>query len=154
MEPKDIKELLEMVDAAQIAELEIEHGDFKIRIRKFAREASLPVVETPFVPRPSEPQLTPAPQAQSQVQAPLPANVVEVVAPMVGTFYRAPAPDAEPYVKLGDTVDPGRVLVIIEAMKMRNEIESEYRGKVVEFLVENGEPVEYGQPLMRVHLAE
>ena len=70
MEPKDIKELLEMVDAAQIAELEIEHGDFKIRIRKFAREASLPVVETPFVPRPSEPQLTPAPQAQSQVQAP------------------------------------------------------------------------------------
>jgi len=84
----------------------------------------------------------------------LPANVVEVVAPMVGTFYRAPAPDAEPYVKLGETVEPGQVLFIIEAMKMMNEIESECRGKVVEILVENGAPVEYGQPLMRVQLTE
>ncbi len=151
MDFKEIKDLLEMVDAAQIAELEIEHGDFRIRIRKFTGETSAPVQAVPGVPVPPPQTAHPKP---AQAEPTLPANVVEIVAPMVGTFYRAPAPDADPYVKLGDMVEPGQVLFIIEAMKMMNEIESEHRGKVVEFLVENGEPVEYGQPLIRVQLTE
>ncbi len=146
MDLRDIKDLLAVVDAAQIAELEIEQGDFKIRIRKFG-VAGEPVVAAAPPVRSSAPE-------PAEVQPTLPVNVVEVVAPMVGTFYRAPAPDADPYVKIGDTVEPGQVLLIIEAMKMMNEIESDCRGKVVEILVENGAPVEYGQPLMRVQLAE
>jgi acetyl-CoA carboxylase biotin carboxyl carrier protein len=71
----------------------------------------------------------------------------EIVAPMVGTFYRAPAPDAEPFVKKGDTVNAGDTLCIIEAMKLMNEIEVETRGKITDILVENGQPVEYGEPL-------
>ncbi|HEY8417672.1 MAG TPA: acetyl-CoA carboxylase biotin carboxyl carrier protein, partial [Limnochordales bacterium] len=107
------------------------------------------------VPRP-----VPVVQAVEQAAAPAPASpatdgkaaprddrYVQITAPMVGTFYRAPAPDAEPYVKVGDVVEVGQTLCIIEAMKLMNEIESEVRGRVVEILVENAEPVEYGQPL-------
>lgn len=139
MNLQEIKELLQMVDTTQIAELEIEQGGFRIKIRRFS-ETALPIAVEP----------EPVPEAKPTP----PANVVEVVAPMVGTFYRAPAPDAEPYVKLGKTIEPGQVLCIIEAMKMMNEVESECRGKVVEILVEDGAPVEYGQPLMRVQLTE
>ncbi len=74
-------------------------------------------------------------------------NRITITAPMVGTFYRAPAPDEEPYISIGDTVLPGQTVCIIEAMKIMNEIQSEIRGKVVEILTENAEPVEYGQPL-------
>ena len=139
MNLQEIKELLQIVDTTQIAELEIEQGGFRIKIRRFSGTA---------LPTAVEPE--PVPEAKPA----LPANVVEVVAPMVGTFYRAPAPDTEPYVKPGETIEPGQVLCIIEAMKMMNEIESECRGKVVEILVEDGAPVEYGQPLMRVQLTE
>ncbi|HEX6972039.1 MAG TPA: acetyl-CoA carboxylase biotin carboxyl carrier protein, partial [Limnochordia bacterium] len=76
---------------------------------------------------------------------------VTIVAPMVGTFYRAPAPDAKPYVDVGDTVEVGQTLCIIEAMKLMNEIESEVRGQIVRVLVENAQPVEYGQPLFLVN---
>ena len=141
MNLQEIKELLQLVDTTQVAELEIEQLGFRIKIRKPAAV---------FTPPAHAMEPEPVPEAKPTP----PANVVEVVAPMVGTFYRAPAPDAEPYVKLGETVEPGQVLCIIEAMKMMNEIESECRGKVVEILVEDGAPVEYGQPLMRVQLTE
>lgn len=134
---QEIKELMQMVDTLQIAELEIAQMGFCIKIRKSSETA--PAVE---------------PKPVLEAKPALPADVMEVVAPMVGTFYHAPAPNAEPYVKPGETVEPGQVLCIIEAMKMMNEVESEYRGKVVEVLVEDGAPVEYGQPLMRVQLTE
>lgn len=134
---QEIKELMQMVDTLQIAELEIAQMGFCIKIRKSSETA--PAVE---------------PKPVLEAKPALPADVMEVVAPMVGTFYHAPAPDAEPYVKPGETVEPGQVLCIIEAMKMMNEVESECRGKVVEVLVEDGAPVEYGQPLMRVQLTE
>lgn len=157
MELKDVKDLIQIVDEAQIGELEIEYGEFKLKIRKFPAGVSLPAVAVQPVPGQTETQA----QVQSQYQpspapkeAKLPADVVEITSPMVGTFYRAPAPDADPYVKLGDRVEPGQVLFIIEAMKMMNEIEAEHRGKVLEFLVENGESVEYGQPLIRLQLTD
>lgn len=134
---QEIKELMQMVDTLQIAELEIAQMGFCIKIRKSSETA--PAVE---------------PKPVLEAKPALPADVMEVVAPMVGTFYHAPAPNAEPYVKPGETVEPGQVLCIIEAMKMMNEVESECRGKVVEVLVEDGAPVEYGQPLMRVQLTE
>ncbi|MGE5586675.1 MAG: acetyl-CoA carboxylase biotin carboxyl carrier protein [Clostridia bacterium] len=84
---------------------------------------------------------------QTRAESTAPENHITIPAPMVGTFYRAPAPDAKPYVEIGDVVSPGQVLCIIEAMKIMNEIQAEVRGRVVEILVENAEPVEYGQPL-------
>lgn len=144
---QEIKELMQMVDTLQIAELEIAQMGFCIKIRKSSETAPPTAVFTPPAPAVE-------PKPVLEVEPALPADVMEVVAPMVGTFYRAPAPDAEPYVRLEETVEPGQVLCIIEAMKMMNEVESEYRGKVVEVLVEDGAPVEYGQPLMRVQLTE
>ena len=89
-----------------------------------------------------------APQAQPQAGAPAPAPAgYEIKSPMVGTFYRSPAPNAEPFVKIGDPVKKGQTLGIIEAMKLMNEIESEYDGVVKEILIENGQMAEYGQPL-------
>ena len=77
-------------------------------------------------------------------------NALEICSPMVGTFYRAPSPDAEPYVREGDSIQPGKVLCIVEAMKLMNEIESEVSGKILKILVENAQPVEYNQPLFIV----
>ncbi len=152
MELKDIKQLIQIVDAANIAELEIEHDDFKIKIKKSAGGISLPAAEVQPPAVEAVPQ--PRPEPTAITQAKVPANMLDITSPMVGTFYRAPAPDAEPYVKVGDMIEPGQVLFIIEAMKMMNEIESEHRGRVVEFLVENGESVEYGQPLIRLELMD
>jgi acetyl-CoA carboxylase biotin carboxyl carrier protein len=80
-------------------------------------------------------------------------NVHEIRSPIVGTFYRAPAPDADPYVNIGDTISSGTVLCIIEAMKLMNEIESDVSGKIVKILVENGKPVEYNQPLFQIQVS-
>lgn len=152
MELKDIKQLIQIVDAANIAEIEIEHDDFKIKIKKQSSGISLPAVE--IQPPLAEADLKPRLEAGAEPQRKNQSNVVEITSPMVGTFYRAPAPDAAPYVQVGDLVEPGQVLFIIEAMKMMNEIESEYRGRIVGFLVENGESVEYGQPLIRLEIMD
>ncbi|HHY09687.1 MAG TPA: acetyl-CoA carboxylase biotin carboxyl carrier protein [Firmicutes bacterium] len=140
MDFKEIKELIAQVNSTEIAELEIKAGDFKIRIRK--KEPSLKSAQD-------------APLQPVEVKAARPAvekenNLLEVCAPMVGTFYRAPAPDEPPYVEVEDQVREGQVLFIIEAMKMMNEIECELQGVIKKFLVENGAPVEYGQPLLLI----
>lgn len=142
MEFRQIKELISLVNSTEIAELEIEDEGFRMRIRKEHTQAiSQPVQVVETVTAPTTPKEVPW-SGES--------GLVEVLAPMVGTFYRAPAPDAAPYVQVGDTVLSGQVLFIIEAMKMMNEIESELKGVVKQILVENGEPVEYGQPLLLV----
>ena len=105
----------------------------------------------------SQPAVTPLPHHTPAAMTPAPAdnpgNLVEIKAPMVGTFYRAPAPEADPYIREGDAVEPGKVLCIIEAMKLMNEIEAECSGRIVRILAQNGQPVEYNQPLFLVEPA-
>ncbi len=145
MEFLQIKELISLVNSTDITDLEIEDGDFRVRIRKGSTEAKpapVQAVETVKTPAPTPGAPEPARDARG--------NLVEVIAPMVGTFYRAPAPDAEAFIRVGEKVTQGQTLFIIEAMKMMNEIESEVSGVVKEILVENGQPVEFGQPLLLI----
>ncbi len=160
---KEIKELIRVLDETDVAELTVESDGVKITIRKAAAFAPSVATLAATLPAVAGAQAQPAPSpTQDHAGAPAGApaiadhaavdddRYVTVRAPMVGTFYRAPAPDAPPYVEVGQTVEPGQVLCIIEAMKLMNEIEAEVRGRVSAILVENGQPVEYGQPLMRL----
>lgn len=151
MEFKHIKELVTLINSTEIMELEIENDGFRLAIRKEGKGpafAPVQVVET-MVTKPMAAQASPEAATEPVITQRGP-RLVEIEAPMVGTFYRAPAPDAPPYIQVGDTISEGQVLYIIEAMKMMNEIEAEISGVVKEILVENGQPVEYGQPLLLV----
>jgi len=165
MRPKEIKKLIELVESSSINELEVSRFGRKVRIRKnpgnsnlaSSREALTDTASSPVAPSSERPaalqEQPPKPQTSEkkteQVQA-ADTNIIEIRSPMVGTFYRAPAPDADPYVEVGDIITPKQVLCIIEAMKLMNEIESEVRGRIVEILSENGKPVEYDQVLFRI----
>ena len=148
MDLRKLKTLIDLVAESGIAELEITEGEGKVRIVKFS-QAVQPVA---YAPAPG--QYAPAPAgaegvASAAAVAPVPAAVVghTVKAPMVGTFYRAPNPNSPSFVEVGQTVKEGEPLCIIEAMKLLNEIEADKSGVIKEILVQNGEPVEYGQPL-------
>lgn len=153
MDLKELRALLKLVEASDVEELEIERQGQRVRIRRRGGNA-IPVVAAPApVSPPVPPALQAAPAGAAAAPAPPQAraeNLVTIESPMVGTFYRAPAPGAEPYVKEGQVVEKGSVLCIIEAMKLMNEIEAEVKGRVVSVLVENAQPVEYGQPLFLV----
>jgi len=157
MDIKEIRRIVKLVETSKIDELEIHEKDFQIRVTKSgSTPAALhpgPSVQTASPP-PAPVSLS-APPLSAQASAPssVPDNLVEIKAPMVGTFYHAPSPDAEPYVKEGDSIQPGRVLCIIEAMKLMNEIEAEISGRIVKIMVENAEPVEYDQPLFLIEKA-
>jgi len=144
MTPKELKALLELMQTYHLAELEIERSGFRVRLR---REMGVVVPSPPPLTASSSPS---AVAAQAEIERRPPDSFVTIEAPMVGTFYRAPAPEAPPYVKEGDLVKEGQVLCIIEAMKLMNEIESRMAGRVVKILVENRQGVEYGQPLFLV----
>ena len=148
MDLRKLKTLIDLVAESGIAELEITEGEGKVRIVKFS-QAVQPVA---YAPAPQ--QYAPAPagaeaMAAAAPVAPVSAAVVghTVKAPMVGTFYRAPNPNSPSFVEVGQTVKEGEPLCIIEAMKLLNEIEADKSGVIKEILVQNGEPVEYGQPL-------
>jgi acetyl-CoA carboxylase biotin carboxyl carrier protein len=153
MDIDNVEKLLELMEAHGLQEVEIEQGDVRIKLRK-SGEAS-PAV---FAAAPAAGQDVPVPvngavpngaPAQAPAsQPPADENVFEVRSPMVGTFYRSPAPDADSFVHEGDTVAADAVVCIIEAMKVMNEIKAECDGEIAEILVENGESVEYGQVLM------
>lgn len=149
----DIQALLRAVQDTDVAELILESGDFKLTLRKpAAAQAAIAPAPRPAAPA-AAPAVIPAPVAASMPTSPevTPARpALTVNAPMVGTFYRAPSPDAGPFVEVGDVVKTGQTVCIIEAMKLMNELESEVSGRVVRFLVENGEPVEFGQPLIEL----
>ena len=157
MEVKDIKRLLDALAASDVREFSYETGDYKLTLRRGQETAaSAPAVaNAPAVvaldTAASQPAPAEAPQREPEAAAPRrDERFVEVTAPIVGTFYSAPSPDAPPYVKVGDRVKAGAVMCIIEAMKLMNEIEAETGGVVREVLVGNEEPVEYGQVLFRI----
>jgi oxaloacetate decarboxylase alpha subunit len=151
MNLKELKELIEMLKNTDISELEIERSGVKVRLRKggdVTFHPSMPRMEYPpaTIVAPAIPELQTTIPAEKQPE-PTKTNQTKVTSPIVGTFYRSSSPDKPPYVEVGDVVKKGQVLCIIEAMKLMNEIESETAGKIVQILVENGSPVEYGQPL-------
>jgi acetyl-CoA carboxylase biotin carboxyl carrier protein len=153
-----IKKLVKIVDTSSVTDLEIEESGLKIKIAKKVRSSQV-VTQTQIPVASAQPILQPAStgvsettkqKAEAEATA---ANQHEIKSPIVGTFYRAPAPDADSYVQIGSVVAPGSVLCIVEAMKLMNEIESDVSGKIVKILVENGKPVEYNQPLFLIELA-
>jgi len=161
MNIKEIKELIEVVSQHGITDLEVERSGVKVRIRKEGQPVVVssggPAHSTYAFPTGYPPAAAPTATSASVPVAPNEnedEGLLHVRSPIVGTFYRAPNPDAEPFVKAGDTVEPGRVLCIIEAMKLMNEIEAEVSGEVVKIYVENGEPVEFGQALFGIRLSK
>jgi oxaloacetate decarboxylase alpha subunit len=164
MNIKEIKELIEVVSQHGITDLEVERSGVKVRIRKEGQSpmvvSSGPAHSTYAFPTGYPPPAAAATAGTSAGVPAVPASLNEdeglmhVRSPIVGTFYRAPNPDAEPFVKAGDSVEPGRVLCIIEAMKLMNEIEAEVSGEVAKIYVENGEPVEFGQALFGIRLSK
>ncbi len=153
MNLKEIKELIEMLKGTDISELEIERSGVKVRLRKGGDVTFHPVMPRMEYPPAAivAPAVAEAPLAPAEKPAePAKTEQIKVTAPIVGTFYRASSPDKPPYVEVGDIVKKGQILCIIEAMKLMNEIESETSGKIVQILLENGQPVEYGQPLLAI----
>jgi acetyl-CoA carboxylase biotin carboxyl carrier protein len=154
MELSYIRKIIRLLENSDIDEVEIEEEGKKIRVARHRNNSvqyQLPPPQTfpvaaavPVGTLPQEAQPAAQPAASPKV------NYHEIRSPIVGTFYRAPAPDAEPYVEIGQEVKPGTVLCIVEAMKLMNEIECDVSGKVVQILVENGTPVEYNQVLFHV----
>jgi acetyl-CoA carboxylase biotin carboxyl carrier protein len=155
----ELRELVTTLSQTDISELTLKGADFELTLRKQgAIPATAPVaaispqdqpaaapIATPatdMAPPPAAVPPTPPPSADS--------NLLEITSPMVGTFYRAPAPEESSFVEIGDRIQTGQTVCIIEAMKLMNELEAEVSGEIVEILVENAQPVEFGQPLMRV----
>ncbi len=154
-----IKKLIKVVEKSGITDFSVEEGDLKISISKKAPETNVVQIAQPteaqIIPQAPQPSVAPpTPPAEPKTEAPkeetADAGLHEIRSPIVGTFYRAPAPDADPFVKVGDKVSVGTTLCIVEAMKLMNEIESDINGTVVKILVENASPVEYNQPLFLI----
>jgi acetyl-CoA carboxylase biotin carboxyl carrier protein len=148
-----LKQLIKMVEKSEITEFSVHEGDLKVKISKNTNNNIIQTITQPqTIPSSSQSQNLPAPSLKVEVtgEKKQDANLVEVKSPIVGTFYAAPAPDADPYVRVGDSVTQGTVLCIVEAMKLMNEIESEFNGVIEKILVENATPVEYNQPLFLI----
>jgi acetyl-CoA carboxylase biotin carboxyl carrier protein len=156
MDFKQIQELIQLVNESNIGEVSIEQKDFKITIRQKEEQitqvmaASMPQMQLPMQQLQAPAMALPAAGAAPAAPA---ANTVTIKSPMIGTFYRRPSPDKPNFCEVGDEVSPGKVVCIIEAMKLFNEIESEVKGKIVKILVEDASPVEYDQPLFLVEPA-
>jgi acetyl-CoA carboxylase biotin carboxyl carrier protein len=147
---KDIKAIIDLMRKNALSEFELERQDFKIKLKRGVTGPVVPVEDLPSTvsyPAPSQPAA--ALPTAAPASAP-PAASLEIKSPMIGTFYRAPSPDAADYVEIGTEVNPETVVCIIEAMKVMNEIKAEVKGVVTHILVENAKPVEFGQPLFRI----
>ena len=157
MDIRKVKKLIELIETSDVAEIEIKEGEESVRISRASSTAPAPIAyQAAPAPAPQaagpQPTATPAP-----APSPEPASASEPVArgkailsPMVGTFYRASSPSSPPYVEVGQSVEEGDVVCIVEAMKMMNQIEAEHSGVIEAILVEDGEPVEFDQPLIRI----
>ena len=151
MDLKEIKALYKFFKGTDLVELETEGESGKIR---FVRASSLAEerVEAPGPVTPASAVAAP-PASEVSKEEPTKENIEIITSPMVGTFYRAPSPEAAPFIQDGDLVKKGQPVCIIEAMKLMNDVESEFNGKVVDIMVENGQPVEYGEPLVKIEVA-
>jgi acetyl-CoA carboxylase biotin carboxyl carrier protein len=162
MDFKQIQELIKMINKSNIGEVTVEQKDFKVTIKqkedKVTQVVSAPVASAPVYA--AAPAISGAPAAGSAPAAEKPkaedtsaSNLITIKSPMIGTFYRRPTPDKPNFIEVGDEIAEGKVVCIIEAMKLFNEIESEVKGKVVKILAEDASPVEYDQPLFLVEPA-
>jgi len=140
MDLEKIKEIIQLMNEEDLAEIEVEEEGKRIKLRK--REENV-VRELPA-------NFSPSGFSSESDKSSVEEGISYINAPMVGTFYRAPSPDAEPFIAVGDVVEQGDTICIIEAMKLMNEIKSEIKGRIVEILVENGDPVDYGQPIFKI----
>ncbi len=144
MNLKEIREMINLMNDNDLTEIEVEREGTKIRIKKANGEYTEVIKRDP----PSyHVEAQPAPEATEQSATETSSSSSDIKSPMVGTFYRAPSPESPPFVEVGDTVEVGQVVCIVEAMKLMNEIKSEVRGKIVEAPVDNAQPVEFGQSL-------
>ncbi len=151
MDLKDIKAIIDLMKKNSVTEFELEKQDFKIRLKRGGGVGQSVVIS-------DEPQMMAYPASNSQstgtgqpAPAALPASTeIDFKSPMIGTFYRAPSPESTPYIEVGSEVTPDSVVCIVEAMKVMNEIKAEVKGVVTQVLLENGKPVEFGQPLYKV----
>lgn len=151
MDLKEIRELVKLLDKSSLSELEFENDDYSIRLAKNSAPqitTQAAVAPTPIIQ--ASPNTVAAPENLPESTTEEAHNYSEIKSPMVGTFYAASSPDAEPFVKVGDHISEGDTLCIIEAMKLMNELKSEQSGKVVKVLVQNAEAVEYNQVLFHV----
>lgn len=150
---KKVRRLIELMDEHDLSEVDLKEGDMRIRLRRRQPHSPIPLATVPSAGAALAPQEAPdgrtSPAEGAAASSPT-ENLLEITSPMVGTFYAASAPDAEPYVQVGSPVSADTTVCIIEAMKVFNEIEAEVSGEIAEVLVANGEPVEFGQPLFRV----
>ena len=152
MDIRKVKKLIELLEESGIAEIEITEGEEAVRISRYPQGGPVMApAPMPAAPHPTEPPPAPSPQpverADAEAATETPSVGHQVTAPMVGTFYGAPTPGAKPFAEVGSQIEVGDVLCIIEAMKMMNQIESDAAGRLTAVLAENGEPVEFGQPL-------
>lgn len=151
LDHEQLRELLEQLSKSDIQEFRLEGEDFRLEVRR-----NLPVMPSAPAPMVVAPAALSAPQETAAAPPPPPATAASrsdlqaITAPMVGTFYRSPAPGESPFVELGTRIKAGQTVCILEAMKLMNELEAEVAGEVVEILVENGTPVEFGQVLFRI----
>jgi acetyl-CoA carboxylase biotin carboxyl carrier protein len=161
MNQKELKELIEFLIEKDIAEFELERGDVKLRVKRQGDAAPVVVAAAPMaMPAPLAAAAMPqagvgasgAPPAPKEAALSAEEDLHIVKSPIVGTFYEAPSPGSPPFVKVGDQVSTGGILCIIEAMKLMNEIEADASGEIVKRLVNNGQPVEYGQPLFAIRV--
>jgi acetyl-CoA carboxylase biotin carboxyl carrier protein len=160
-----LRQLLTLLGESDIQELRLEGDDFRLEVRRnlpaatpvAVLQAPVPAAGTPVVPVAGEPVVAPPPAPTPSIPPPAAAaarsDLQPITAPMVGTFYRSPAPGEASFVEIGSRIRPGQTVCILEAMKLMNELEADFGGEVVEILVENGTPVEFGQVLMRIRPA-
>jgi acetyl-CoA carboxylase biotin carboxyl carrier protein len=164
MNQKELKELIEFIIEKGIAEYELERGEVKVRIKRASATPAVAIPDTRFVavqtplPVAADPLVHAPKVAETALPAasePKPEENLHIVhSPIVGTFYEAPSPGAPPFVKVGEKLEVGQVLCIVEAMKLMNEIECDVAGELVKILVSNGQPIEYGQELFAVRVAK
>ncbi len=163
MKQNELQDLIKLIDGSNVAEFKMKQGDFELQIRtkdfyKSGKSVQMmqasqaqQVFSEPIAPAaPAISPVAPAATAGQEEKPQSKANILDIKSPIVGTFYRSPSPDKPAFVKVGDTIEKGAVVCIVEAMKLFNEIESEVAGKIVEILVDDATPVEYDQVLFRV----
>ena len=150
MDLKDIKAIIDLMKKNSVSEFELEKQDFKIKLKRGNGGVATVYDEAPVATYAAPPTLAAPAVAAPAAVATSAASDLEIKSPMIGTFYRAPSPEAAPYVEIGTEVNPDTVVCIIEAMKVMNEIKAEAKGVIAQVLVENAKPVEFGQPLFKL----